>query len=92
MNNKIGKVKKMGFSLLLTGLMFLSLTGCGRRTNCDVCKKEMYCHLYRLTLYEDYTEDHWICDKCHDDIKSGAEAMGGTLEEIKETKDDKDTK
>lgn len=62
--------------------LLLSLAGCSKFTQCDVCQKEKICYLYELQMYG-LTEEHYLCDDCFDIAAQGAENIGGTIKKIK---------
>lgn len=63
-------MKKLGKKLLLVSLsvmMLMSLSGCGKKMECEGCEEEKRCKEYEVSVFG-YSEDLWLCDDCVDEL------------------------
>jgi len=63
-------MKKFGKKLLVVSLsvmMLLSLSGCGKKMECEGCLEEKRCKEYEVSALG-MSEDMWLCDDCVDKL------------------------
>lgn len=76
-------MKKFGKRLVLiasiTALMALTLTGCGKKTQCDGCLDEKMCNEYEVSALGQ-SEDMWLCNDCADELEDEGGQFGVELE------------
>ena len=68
--------KKLVALATLSALMSLSLVGCAKKTDCELCAEEKKCHEYEATI-EGEKESGWFCDDCADSMESLVKLAGG---------------
>jgi len=72
-------VKKLLLVCSVTTLMALALTGCAKKTECDVCQEDKMCNEYEVSGFGE-SEDVWMCKDCYKDIKDEAGDYGLDIE------------
>lgn len=69
-------IKKVTVMVGLVSMMALSLTGCKKKTECEMCGETKSCYKYEIT-YDGDSESGYLCDDCADTMKSLTELAGG---------------
>ena len=71
-------IKKIGLFVSLAGLMTMTLVGCSKKTECELCGETKKCYEYEASV-DGETETGWFCDDCAEDMESLFSLSGGTF-------------
>ena len=71
-------IKKAGLFVSMVGLMSMSLVGCAKKTECELCEQTKKCNEYEAS-YGGETETGWFCDDCADQMEALMNLGGGTF-------------
>ena len=76
-------MKKFGKKALLLvsvgALMALTLTGCGKKMECEGCLEEKMCNEYEVSVLGQ-SEDMWLCNDCVEELEDEGEEFGVEVE------------
>lgn len=71
-------IKKVGLLVGMVGLMTMTLVGCSKKTECELCGETKKCYEYEASAGGE-TETGWFCDDCAEDMESLFSLSGGTF-------------
>lgn len=71
-------IKKATVLVSLVSMMTISLAGCAKKTECEMCQETKKCYKYEMTV-EGETESGYLCDTCADTMKGLVGLVGGEI-------------
>lgn len=71
--------KKLVLVVSVATLMALTLTGCGKKTECEGCLDEKMCKEYVVSGLGQ-SEDMWLCNDCADELEEDGSQYGVDIE------------
>lgn len=71
-------IKKVGLFVSMVGIMSMTLVGCAKKTECEICGETKKCNKYEVSAAGE-TETGWLCDDCADDMEELLKLTGGTI-------------